>query len=242
MVILKLLLINLLAFPFPHFSSDIKPGDIWLQLSESQRVIYLIGYVQGVDTGVDVSEDYDGIMYEELFNSNKKTRNIILKRVTDLYKNIENRSIPMLHMVFISYLESQGEQQSIIEMRLQMAKDIIEPFLGKNKVKQGDNWLQWSLNERQVYVDGLIKGIQTGIFFGKNNEYKLITLFDGIFNLGENIYLLADCVSEIVKDEIYNDINYQFLFPFAFMKFSKVDKKEIDEFYKKIRDKMEKKN
>lgn len=242
MEILKLLLVTLPAFLLSIYFSDTKPGEAWLQMSESQRVSYLIGYAQGVDTGVDVAVDYDKIMYEGFFNSDTEFRNVILKRTTELYKDKDNRPVPILHMILLAYLELQGEPKSVIEIRLQAAKEISEPYLGKKKVKQGDYWLQWSQENRQVYLDGLIKGIQLGIYLGKHNDSKMITLFDGIFNLREEIGVIADIVTEIVQDEEYRDIYHKYLFPLAFMKHSKTDISVVKDFCKEIRERMKKEN
>lgn len=242
MEILTLLFVTIPVLLFSFYFSDTKPGDVWLQMSESQRISYLIGYVQGVDTGVGVAEDYDGIMYGGFFNSDTEFRNVILKRTTELYKDKENRLVPMLHMILLAYLELQGEPKSVIEIRLQAAKEISEPYLGKKKVKQGDYWLQWSQENRQVYLDGLIKVIQLGIYLGKHNDSKIIALFDSIFNLGEEIWVKTDVVTEIVKDEKYKDIYHKYLFPLAFVKYSKTDISVVKNFYKDIRERMKKEN
>ncbi|MFX0141075.1 MAG: hypothetical protein ACFFDN_45980 [Candidatus Hodarchaeota archaeon] len=240
MEILKLLLVILCLSLFSSYFTDTKPGDVWLQMSNSQRVGYLVGYVQGVDTGVDVGEDYDGVMYESFFNSKIEYRNIILKRTTELYKEKENRSVPLLHMILLAYLELQGEPKAVIEMRLQMAKEISKPYLGTKDVKQGDYWLQFSQEDRQAYLDGLIEGIQWGIHLGKQNDLKMITLFDNNFNLGEEIEAIAEVVTEIVQDNEYKNMQYHYLFPLAFMRYSYSDESVIKDFLKEIRERMKK--
>jgi len=214
-----------------------KPGDLWLQMSKSQRVSYLVGYIQGVDTGVDVADVYDGIMYEDLFNPSPKFRGAILKRTTKLYKNEENRLVDWKSMILLAYLELQGESRDIIKMRLQMVKEMETPYLGKKKTKQGDYWLQLSQGDKWVYLDGLIEGIQIGLHLEKQQNSRLINLYNDIFNLGENIGELADVVTEIVKDEINKNIEYQFLFPLAYMKYTKIEESVIKEFLKEIRQK-----
>jgi len=217
-----------------------KPGDLWLQMSKSLRVSYLVGYVQGVDTGVDVADVYDGIMFEGLFNSSPKFRGAILKETTELYKDKENRLVDWKSMILLSYLELQGESKDIIEMRLRMLKESLDPYFGKKKIKQGDYWFQSSQGDRWVYLDGLIEGIQLGMHIEKQKDTRIITLFDGIFNLGEEIEAVADVVTEIVNDEANRKIAYRFLFPLAFMKYSKTEESVLNKFLKEIRKKMEK--
>lgn len=236
---LRTSLIPLLVFTFSYFSNAETPGDYWLNMNESQRVSYLVGYVHGIDTGRSVANKYDGILYEDFFNASPEFKRAILEKTTELYENENNRLVDWKSMIFFAYLELQGENKDILKMRIQMAKEILEPYLGKKKIKQGDYWLQSTQGDRRVYLDGLIEGIQIGMHLEKQKNSRLINLFDDIFNLGEDIGAVADVVTEIVKDEVNRNIEYQFLFPLAYMKYSKTEESIVKEFLKEIKHKIE---
>ncbi len=233
----QLLLIVILKFSCTNTTNGNKPGDYWLSMTESQRVSYLVGYSQGVDTGVDVSLHYKGSIYNMLLNSNKKQRSSILNRATELYKKNENSIIDWKSMLITAFSEINGESKDVVENRLLEMRILLEPHLGRKEKKPGDYWLLLPQKDRIIYLEALIDGIRTGILIEEQKDSELKFYYEGIFNSGLHIERIAEVVTKFYREQSNIIIEYRFIFPIAYMKFSKAKDSIIRKKLEKLRDK-----
>jgi hypothetical protein len=210
------------------------PARNWLQLNESERVCFLCGYVMGVDTGKDVAFDYDGKMYENLFNPNFQYRKRIMDKTSELYKNKKNLYINWQSMILLSYLSMEGEPEDVIKWKLDFARATIGAVLEKKFSRQGDNWLAISESDRMVFLDGLIEGIQIGMSLKKQNDTILLPHLENLFKSSYKAVEIANYVSDILKDPFFHDFDIRFIFPLAYLKFAQEDKAKIDSYIRSV--------
>jgi len=210
-------------------------GDYWLQLSQSQRVNYLVGYVQGVDTGVDVAPQYKGTIFESFLYSSEKLKSSMLKRTTKLYQNRLNRIVDWKSMLLLACSELEGESKDIVEERLRIMRELLGEHFGEKYTKPGDYWLLLSQSNRGAYLEGLIEGIRTGIFLKEQNNEKTLNLYEELFNVGSEIEAIAGIVTNLYKNPANRIIDYRLLFPIAFLKFKKTEEATIRKLLKDLR-------
>lgn len=211
------------------------PGDYWVRMSKSQRVNYLVGYSQGVDTGVDGAPNYKGSVFDKFLNSTKEQRTLILNKATELYKGNENRVIDWKSILISAFSELNGESNEIIEERLLAMRALLEPHLGQKENKPGDYWLLLTQTDQRMYLEGLISGIRTGIVIDQQNDSELKAHYEGLFNTGVHIERVADIVTAFYERPSNRIITYRFLFPIAYLKFSKVEESIINKKLEELR-------
>lgn len=231
----SLLFTFLLIFIFLSKAHTTTPGDYWLRLTKSQRVNYLVGYIHGIDTVISVDLPYKGTWVEDFLYSSQKLRIAILRRATELYKEKANRVIDWKSMLFLACMELGGETKDIIQERLLTLRRLLKPYFGEKNKKPGDCWLLIPEADRLMYLEGLIEGIRTGIIVKEQQDLKTKALYEGLFNIGEEIWKIADIVTEFYRDPENRIIDYRFLFPVAFLKFTKAEESSIKEMLKELR-------
>ena len=224
-----------LMLTYSSTTSAKSPGDYWLQLSQSQRVSYLVGYVQGVDTGVDVAPQYKGTIFESFLYSSEKLKSSMLERATELYQNRLNKVIDWKSMLLLACSELEGESKDIVEERLRMLRALCGFHFAKKDKKPGDYWLLLSQSDRRAYLEGLIEGIRAGIFLKEQQDRRMLDLYEGLFNVGSEIEAVAGIVTNLYKNPANRIIDYRLLFPIAFLKFNKTDKATIEKLLKDLR-------
>jgi len=220
---------------FPTVIIGQETGDHWLQLTQSQKINYLVGYAQGADPAIDVAKQYKGTVYEDLLYSSQKLKKGIIERVTKLYENKENKMILWKSMILSVCSELEGESKDIVKKRLQMFRDTYTQHFGKEYTRAGDSWLSISQTDRYRYLEGLIEGIRTATILGKQWDSDMKLIFEGLVNVGSEITQIADIVTSFYKIKANRIIDYRFLFPVAYMKFKGVDNSFIEDNLKQIR-------
>jgi len=219
---------------FSSLSIAEEPGDYWLQLTESQRINYLVGYVQGADPAVDVSKQYKGTVFEDLLYSSQKLRKGIIKRVTKLYENKKNKLIIWKSMILLVCSELLGESKDIVEERLLMFRELYRQHFGQKYTRAGDSWLSLSQTDRHMYLKGLIEGTRTNIILGEQQHSDIKALYEGLVNVGSEIIKVADIVTYFYRTKANRIIDYRFVFPLAFMKFSEAEDSSIEKLLKDL--------
>lgn len=219
-----------LALIIAHFSyaSEKTSGDYWLQLTYSQRVNYLVGYVQGVDTGADVASQYKGSIYELFLYSSGKLKSSMLERATELYEDRSNRVVEWKSMLLLACSELEGESKDIVDERRRILKEVFGEYYGKKDKKPGDRWLLISQSDRGAYLEGLIEGVRAGIWLKEQQDEKALVLYEGLVNVGSDIEAVAGIVTNLYKNPANRIIDYRLLFPIALLKFRKIEEPAIE--------------
>ena len=218
-----------LTLTYSSTTSAKSSGDYWLQLSQSQRVNYLVGYIQGVDTGVDVAPQYKGTIFESFLYSSEKLKSSMLERATELYQNRLNKVVDWKSMLLLACSELEGESKDIVEERLRMMRELLGEHFGKKDKKPGDYWLLLPKSDRGAYLEGLIEGIRACVFLKEQQDERRLTLFEGLFNVGSEIEAVAGIVTNIYKNPVNRIIDYRLLFPISFLKFNKTEEATIEQ-------------
>jgi len=212
-----------------------KPGGYWLQMTKSQRVNYLVGFVHGVNTIITGGEDHRGTVIEDLLYSSQKLREAIIRRATEFYKKKTNRGIFWNHMLLLACMELEGESKDIIEERFRMLRTFAESYYGKGYERPGRFWLQLPQRDRSMYLEGLIEGLRTGTILKRDEDTRTIHLYGELFGMGAEIGTIADIVTGFYKDPSNKIIDYRFLFPLAFLKFNKSEESIIRQHLEELR-------
>jgi len=220
---------------FPSTSIAEEPGDYWLKLTQSQRINYLVGYVQGADPAEDLAKQYKGTVFEDLLYSSQKLRKGIIKRVTKLYKNKKNKVILWKSMIVLVCSELEGESKDIVEERLLMFRKLYGQHFGQKYTRAGDSWLSLSQTDRHMYLEGLTEGIRTNIILGEQQDSDVKALYEGLVNVGTEIIKIADIVTYFYKIKANRIVDYRFLFPIAYMKYINIDASSIEENLNQLR-------
>jgi len=210
-------------------------AEYWMNMNLSERVNYMVGYSQGVDTGVDVADQYQGSIYETFLNSSSDYRKFLIKSSELLYKQEKNRIIDWKSMLLVACSKAEEAHSGTVENQINKLRKLLKPYYDHKKHKPGDYWLQISNSDRSKYLDGLIDGIKTGIHIFDDNHLKLKNLFEGLFNTGSEIGLVSEIVTQIYQNPVNRNINFQCLFPVAYLKFSGKRDEEIEEELKALR-------
>jgi len=234
-LVLYSLFIFAIILNFFSISTAQEMGDYWLQLTQSQRVNYLVGYVQGADPATDLAQQYKGTVYESLLYSSQKLRKAITERVTELYQNRNNRMIDWKSMLLLACSELEGESRDIVEKRLMMFRELFMQQFGPNYTIAGDYWLSLPQTCRYMYLKGLIEGIRTNIIFAEQQNSDMKAFYESLVNVGSEIDKISDIVTDLYSNPSNKIIDYRFLFPIAYMKFIKMGNPEIEKHLKQLR-------